>query len=74
MEEARVWEGLSQFLQSLARHNPLTALLDDLHWADAASVGLLGYLARRAASPDLKAGLANAGVVWQPDVAFLETL
>jgi len=53
MEEARVWEGVSQFLQSLARHYPLTLLLDDLHWADAATVGLVGYLARRAASPAL---------------------
>jgi quinol monooxygenase YgiN len=27
-----------------------------------------------ATSPDLKAGMANAGVVSQPDVAFLEAL
>jgi quinol monooxygenase YgiN len=27
-----------------------------------------------ATSPDLKAGMQNAGVVSQPDVAFLETL
>ena len=48
-----MWEGLSQFLQSLARQRPVTMLLDDLHWADAATVGLMGYLARRAASPAL---------------------
>jgi DNA-binding SARP family transcriptional activator/predicted ATPase len=59
VEEARMWEGLSQFLQSLARRRPVTLLLDDLHWADAATVGLLGYLARRAASPAL-AVLATA--------------
>ncbi len=53
IEEARVWEGVSRFLQALARQRPLTLLLDDLHWADAASVGLVAYLARRAASPAL---------------------
>lgn len=31
----------------------LVVFLDDLHWADASSVGLVGYLARRAASPAL---------------------
>jgi predicted ATPase len=33
-------------LQSLAHATPLVLLLDDLHWADATSLGLLLYLAR----------------------------
>ena len=52
-EEARVWEGISQLLQDLAGRRPLLLLLDDLHWADAATIGLVGYLARRAAAPEL---------------------
>src|SRR5207248_1260042 len=53
IEEPHVWEGLSQFFQALARQRPLTLLLDDLHWADRATVGLAGYLARRVALPSL---------------------
>ena len=34
-------------LVRLAERNPLLVLLDDLHWADAASLGLLSHLARR---------------------------
>jgi DNA-binding SARP family transcriptional activator/predicted ATPase len=53
VDEARVWEGLNQLLQRLARQRPVVVFLDDIHWADAATAGLLGYLARRAASPSL---------------------
>jgi DNA-binding SARP family transcriptional activator len=47
-DESRLWEGVSQFLSALARRRPLALLLDDAQWADAATLGLLGYLVRRA--------------------------
>ncbi|MBI1877196.1 MAG: AAA family ATPase [Chloroflexi bacterium] len=47
-DEIRLWEGVSQFLLALARQLPLILALDDLHWADSSSLGLLGYLIRKA--------------------------
>ncbi len=46
-DESRVWEAVSQLLQSTARTSPLILFLDDIQWADKATLGLLGYLARR---------------------------
>ena len=48
MDEIRLWEGVSQFLLALAGQLPLILTLDDLHWADASTLGLLGYLIRKA--------------------------
>ncbi|HEU4325111.1 MAG TPA: AAA family ATPase [Roseiflexaceae bacterium] len=47
-DESRLWEGVSQLLHGVARLRPLILLLDDLHWADASTLGLLGYLVRQA--------------------------
>lgn len=47
-DEIRLWEGVSQFLLALARQLPLVLVIDDLHWADSATLGLLGYLIRKA--------------------------
>src|SRR5439155_20446107 len=49
-DESRLWEGVFQLLSALARRSPLVLLLDDAHWADASSLALLGYVARRAAA------------------------
>lgn len=49
MDEIRLWEGVSQFLLALAGQLPLILVLDDLHWADSSTLGLLGYLIRKAA-------------------------
>jgi DNA-binding SARP family transcriptional activator len=46
-DESRLWEGIAQLLLALALSRPLYFFLDDLHWADAATLGLLGYLVRQ---------------------------
>ena len=41
----RLFENMTQFLLRAARQQPLVLVLDDLHWADEASVLLLEFLA-----------------------------
>ena len=48
-DETRLWEGVYQFLLVLAHQRRIILALDDLQWADAATLGLLGYLVRQAA-------------------------
>ncbi len=45
-ERLRLYHAASGFMVGLARAQPLVLLLDDLHWADAASLQLLRHLAR----------------------------
>jgi DNA-binding SARP family transcriptional activator/Tfp pilus assembly protein PilF len=46
-DEARLREAISRFLRQLSLDQPVTLFFDDLHWADTATLGLIGYLARR---------------------------
>lgn len=46
-DEARLWEALARLMTAIARLRPLALLLDDLHWADTTTLGLVGYLLRR---------------------------
>ena len=43
----RIHAGVRELLEQLAADKPLVLVLDDLHWADSASVELLGALLRR---------------------------
>lgn len=52
-DESRLWEGVFQFLAALARRQPVLIFLDDLQWADAATLGLTGYLVRQTAAAAL---------------------
>jgi class 3 adenylate cyclase/tetratricopeptide (TPR) repeat protein len=45
-DQQRLFWQVSGFLQALAAERPLAVLLDDLHWMDGASLGLLLHLAR----------------------------
>ncbi len=49
-DEPRLWEGVLQFLTALAHAagQRLLLFLDDLQWADASTLALVGYLVRRA--------------------------
>ncbi len=48
-DQHRLYWEVTGFLQALAAENPLAVLIDDLHWADAASLDLLLHLARHTA-------------------------
>jgi predicted ATPase len=52
-DESRLWESLHRLFHALARLRTVCFFLDDLHWADTATLGWLGYIARRTASPAL---------------------
>lgn len=47
-DESRLWEGVHQFLLALSRRRHLMVFIDDLHWADASTLAMLGYLVRQA--------------------------
>ena len=71
--QARFFEGILRFLENLGREAPLIVDLDDLQWADSASLHLLDYVARRAGGRRLL-----VLVVFRdepaPEVGGLETL
>jgi tetratricopeptide (TPR) repeat protein len=45
-DESRLWEGVHQFLIALSLVQSVTLFIDDVQWADASTLGLLGYLVR----------------------------
>ena len=52
-DESRLWEAMHQFLLALAYERQVMLLLDDLHWADASTLALFGYLIRQPACTNL---------------------
>jgi len=47
LEQSAIFEQVTNVLRALAAQFPLLLLLDDLQWADGASIGLLFHLGRR---------------------------
>ncbi|MFQ5856471.1 MAG: BREX system ATP-binding domain-containing protein [Anaerolineae bacterium] len=47
VEQEHIFEQYTNVLESLADHRPIVLILDDLQWADAASISLLFRLGRR---------------------------
>jgi tetratricopeptide (TPR) repeat protein len=47
LEQSQIFEQCTNVLRELAKDNPLTLALDDLQWADQASLDLLFHLCRR---------------------------
>ena len=57
LEQSNLFEQYTNVLHALAVQQPLLILLDDLHWADAASINLLFHLGREiAGSPIMIVG------------------
>jgi len=54
-ERYRLHYAVRSVLERLARRHPLLLALDDVHWADAASVEMLAHLLRRFRGPGLMA-------------------
>ncbi len=47
LRQERLFDEIATTLATLARHQPLLLLLDDLQWADSSTTALLGHLALR---------------------------
>lgn len=47
LDQIALFDACTEFLAALAAVRPIVLLLDDLHWVDATSAGLLLHLARR---------------------------
>lgn len=57
----QVFEAVSDFLLAQADHKPLVIVLEDLHWADEASLSMLQYLlGKMSATPFLLVGAARS--------------
>lgn len=76
-ERERLWEGLARCAAGLAAVAPLLWILEDVHWADAATLAVLAYIAPRLSGLRLLVVLTcrgaearERGVVWEA----LETL
>jgi hypothetical protein len=53
LEQRQIFDQVGQVLQILASRQPLLLIVDDLQWADAASVSLLFHLARQLATHNI---------------------
>lgn len=47
LDQTRIFDQYTAVLKALSAHHPLLLIVDDLHWADSASISLLFHLARR---------------------------
>ncbi|MGE5221257.1 MAG: ATP-binding protein [Omnitrophica WOR_2 bacterium] len=74
VDESRLWEGVHQLLAAAARQRPVVLFLDDLQWADASTLALLGYLIRQAASPVVYIAASQPVSPREPLSALLQTL
>jgi DNA-binding SARP family transcriptional activator len=75
-DESRLWEGLHQFLLVIAEQHPVILFIDDIQWADASTLALLGYLTRRGqpAAPITYLAAARPVNPRSPLASLLQTL
>jgi DNA-binding SARP family transcriptional activator len=70
-DERRLWEALHQFIRALIQYGKVWLFLDDLHWADAATIAWLGYLIRNLSSPSLNLLATSRPLEGQTDLIKL---
>jgi predicted ATPase/DNA-binding SARP family transcriptional activator len=70
-EEPRLWEALLRLFQGLSHRGEVWLFLDDLHWADAATIAWLGYLIRHFPSPSLNLVATSRPLEGQTDLLKL---
>jgi len=67
--ELRLFEAIHETIAAISRSGPLLMVVDDVQWADPASVGLIGYLARRVADlPVLLVLISRSGEDFPPQI------
>jgi tetratricopeptide (TPR) repeat protein len=60
VEQSHLFQQLTSLLRTVAQEHPLLLILDDLQWADTASIGLLFHLGRRLADREGRVLIACA--------------
>jgi DNA-binding SARP family transcriptional activator/tetratricopeptide (TPR) repeat protein len=60
VEQSYLFQQATNVLRTVAREQPLLLMLDDIQWADAASISLLFHLGRRVAGADSRVLIACA--------------
>ena len=71
MDRYRLHRAVAALIDLLASGRPVLLAVDDLHWADPASVELLLYLLRRPPATPLLAAVASRSSQLQPEAAAL---
>jgi DNA-binding SARP family transcriptional activator/Tfp pilus assembly protein PilF len=70
-EESRLWEALLRLFKRLSHLGEVWLFLDDLHWADAATIAWLGYLVRNITSQSLNVLATSRPIEGQTDLIKL---
>jgi len=70
-DEPRLWEALLRFFLGLSDMGEVWLFLDDLHWADAATVAWLGYLTRHIPSSSMNLLATSRPLEGQTDLVKL---
>jgi DNA-binding SARP family transcriptional activator len=73
-DESRLWEGLHQFLKAVAAQHPVVIFIDDMQWADSATLALLGYLIRQSTPNLFYLAASRAVAARSPLATLLQTL
>jgi predicted ATPase/DNA-binding SARP family transcriptional activator len=70
-DEPRLWEALLRLFRGLSHLREVWLFLDDLHWADAATIAWLGYLVRHMPSQSLNLVATSRPLVGQTNLIKL---